>query len=242
MDYSRQMGLFNPDSFGNRTVSIIGAGATGSQVALQLAMMGIGLNDGKRGVMRVYDFDVVEPHNLANQAFSPCHIGMPKVEALKDVIKKKCGFEIEAYNEKVTNQKSVQANYVFLLTDTMSSRKEIFEKCLKYAISTDLLIETRMGLDQGRVYAFEPFNADHSEKWINTLTTDDRAMTSLCGTSQSVIPTAYVLSSLAVWRMLNHFDVRHGGHLRGANGNNPNLMMGETIFSISPEMFVQTEW
>ena len=59
LDISRHKELFNPYYF-NTPVTIIGAGATGSWLALMLAKLGI--QD-----ITVYDFDVVEEHNVPNQ-------------------------------------------------------------------------------------------------------------------------------------------------------------------------------
>lgn len=242
MDYSRQMGLLDPRSFAGKSVTIIGAGATGSHVALQLAMMGFGNELADRGKMKVFDFDVVEEHNLANQAFGIKHIGMPKVEALKDVIKEKCGFEIEVYNEKVVRQQTVRSTYVFLLVDTMAGRKEIFQNCLKYSTATEMVIETRMGVDQGRVYAFPPYELNMCEKWENSLYSDEDAPVSACGASESIIPTVYLLSSLAVWRFIEHFDRKFGGNKQEARGKISQAIPNELIMSVAPEIFVPAVW
>src|SRR5579872_734752 len=53
---------------------VIGVGAIGRQVALQLAAVGI-------GSMGLIDFDSVEEVNLAPQAYWPEDIGLAKVEA-----------------------------------------------------------------------------------------------------------------------------------------------------------------
>lgn len=210
MDYSRQLSLIDPSQIGKKSISIIGVGATGSYVALQLAQMGWGDSPQGQGILKVWDGDVVEEHNLANQAYDRNHIGMPKVMALADVVMRKCGFAIETHNEMVVNQNDVRSTYIFLLTDTMASRKEIFENCLKYSFNTDLVIETRMGIDKGRVYAFDPNNPIEVEEWQKTLYTDDQAEVSACGASASIIPTVYNIASRAVWRLIHHFDLKYG--------------------------------
>lgn len=210
MDYSRQLALLDPATIGKKSVTIIGVGATGSYVALQLAQMGWGNSVQDQGTMKVWDGDIVEEHNLVNQAYDRSHIGMPKVMALADVIMRKCGFSIETHNEMVTNQNDVRSTYVFLLTDTMASRKDIFKNVLQYSFTTDLVIETRMGIDKGRVYAFDPNNPVEVEEWQKTLYDDDQAEVSACGASASIIPTVYNLASRAVWRLIHHFDLKYG--------------------------------
>lgn len=216
MDYSRQYSLLNPSDIGKKTIAVVGAGATGSYVTLMLAQMGWGDRSENKGKIKVFDGDVVKEHNLANQAYELCHVGKQKVEALKDLIERKSGIEIEAFNEMVTPETAsklfndIRANYVFLLTDTMKSRKEIFESCLQYSFDTDLVIETRMGLDKGRVYTFNPNMQSEVDAWQKTLYSDEEAEVSLCGTSASIVPTVMNLASRAVWCMMHHFDVNHG--------------------------------
>jgi len=238
-DFNRQGSLIDPEEFKDVSISIIGAGATGSHIALILAQMGIGYQG--NGVLKVFDFDKIEPHNLQNQAFMPEHVGMTKVAALSDLLKKRFDVDIEAHELKVTNQRDVQANYVFLLTDTMASRSEIMDNAMKYAINTDLVIETRMGLEDGRVYAWNPNNADHMKAWKETLYSDDEAEVSLCGTSTSIVNTTLFLSSLAVSRLIQHFRQNKSELLTNQSAEKKS-MWNESIFSLHPESFMVREF
>ncbi len=237
-DFNRQSTLIDPDEFQNTSISIIGAGATGSHVALILAQMGIGYQG--NGVIKAFDFDVVEPHNLQNQAFYPKHVGMQKVDALKDLLKERFDVDIEAHNEKVVDQRSVQCNYVFLLTDTMASRSEIIEKAMKYATGTDLIIETRMGLEDGRVYAFNPNKKEELDAWKGTLYSDDEAEVSLCGTSASIVNTTLFLTTLAVSRLIQHFR-QEKSELIVNTEMDKKPMYFESIFSLHSESFMCRE-
>ena len=80
LNISRHMELFNPYEF-KTPITIIGAGATGSWLALALAKLGV--ED-----ITVWDFDIVEEHNIPNQAFGIQNIGFPKVTALQGNIKR----------------------------------------------------------------------------------------------------------------------------------------------------------
>ena len=91
LDTRRHLELFDPHTF-NDKVTVIGAGATGSWLVLQLANLGI--TD-----INVYDFDIVEEHNVPNQLYGIKHVGMPKVEALREIIKEYTGTEIKIKNE-----------------------------------------------------------------------------------------------------------------------------------------------
>ncbi|AKL97203.1 molybdopterin/thiamine biosynthesis protein ThiF [Clostridium aceticum] len=60
-------------------VGIAGLGGLGSNIAISLARVGI-------GKLVLIDFDVVEPSNLNRQQYFVSHIGMPKTEAIKEII------------------------------------------------------------------------------------------------------------------------------------------------------------
>src|SRR6056297_1732350 len=113
----RHMSVFSPEQFGSKRIDIIGCGATGSRIALELAKLGV-------SNLHLWDFDKVESHNLANQAFELSHVGEKKVNALAEIIQRATGLEVVTHDEAVTGMTPL-GNVVFLLTDTMASRKEI---------------------------------------------------------------------------------------------------------------------
>jgi len=234
MDYIRQIGLLDPKQIKNKSISLVGAGATGSFIAFNLAMLGWGNTPHGQGILKVFDGDKVEEHNLGNQIYEPSHIGMQKVDALKEVILRKCGFEIDVHNEYITNQESVRSTYVFLLTDTMESRQEIFDKCLRFSLDTDLVIETRMGLRDGRVYAFNPHDGEHREEWKKTLYSDEEASDSECGASASIVTTVTVLAGLASGRVVQHFNSQYGWD---SEKTDQKKLWNEAQFSLYPESF-----
>ena len=240
MDYLRQIEILNPEEIKDKEIVLVGSGATGSYVALMLAQLGWGDSLRGQGKLRVFDGDVIEEHNLCNQAFEISQIGKPKVEALKELIMRKCGFEIEIHNEMVdenTDSRLVRGKYVFLLTDTMSSRKEIFEKHLKFSFNTDLIIETRMGLRDGRVDAFSPSNLEHRDEWVNTLYSDKEAEVSRCGASASIITTVQFLASLATQRVVHHFYQNFGRNQQDDKVIIKQPMWNEIHFSLYPESY-----
>jgi molybdopterin/thiamine biosynthesis adenylyltransferase len=245
MDYLRQLKILDPANIGKKSITLVGAGATGSYVALALAQLGWGDSLRGQGVLRVFDGDVIETHNLANQAYEISQIGMPKVIALRELIKRKCGFEIEAHNKMVneeTDSRLIQSNYVFLLTDTMKSRTLIFDKHLQFSFKTDLVIETRMGLRDGRVYAFNPNSPDDKEEWRRTLYSDEDAETSACGASASIITTVLYLASLAAQRVVQHFTQEYG-RINGVEENVSSLpLWNEIQFSLYPESYYMREF
>ncbi len=200
VDPLRHLSVFPPHAFGDRRVDVIGCGATGSRVVLSLAKLGV-------ENIHAWDPDKVEEHNIANQIFGLPEIGRAKVEALSDIVKRDTAMNITTHNERVDGSQEL-GEVVFLLTDTMASRREIWEKGLKYKLNTKLVVETRMGADNGRVYAVNPSRRNHIRAWEDTLYTDDEAEVSACGASVSVGPTAEIIAGLAVWQMIRWFSVQ----------------------------------
>lgn len=190
----RHQSVFDPDTFGKRRVDVIGAGATGSRIVLQLAKLGV-------ANIHVWDFDKVEAHNIANQLFPMSSIGKLKVDAIKALINEQAGMEPAIHNEAVDGSQKL-GEVVFLLTDTMDSRKKIWNS-LKLKLSTKLLIETRMGIDEGRIYAVNPSLSNHIKAYEATLYDSDKvAQKSACGASITVGATADVLAGYAIWQFV----------------------------------------
>lgn len=209
MDYSRQETIFIPDEF-KTPIHVIGAGATGSWLVLALAKLGI--KD-----ITVWDFDEVEEHNIPNQAYRlqyqdvipesqdweySTDISKPKVVALADMVKSFTGIDIKPRNQRVTGKEKLEG-IVFVMTDTMHSRKDIWDMALKYKIPVKLVVEPRMGVDGGRIYCVDPMNVNHVKQYEQTLYTDAEAEVSACGISQSVVATAMQIASMCAWKVIN---------------------------------------
>lgn len=196
-DFSRQANILNPEEF-NKPIHIIGAGATGSWVAFTLAKMGL-------SNITVYDFDEVGMHNLPNQMFGLSDIDKNKALSIRNIIRRFTGFNIKARTQKVEGGQPLQG-IVFMLTDTMKSRKDIYNMSIKNNPNIDLLIETRMDLRGGRIYAIDPKNRYMCKQYEGTFYSDDEAEISACGISQTVLPTALAITSHAIWKLLNYIN------------------------------------
>lgn len=201
MDFSRQSELFDVVTFNSKNIPIhvIGCGATGSWTATLLAKMGF-------ANIHLYDDDIVEIHNLPNQNFLMTDIGEPKAHALSITLQEYTGEIAVEHLEKVTALNAPKEGYVFVLTDTVKSRKEIFAAL---SVQPDILgiIETRMSLDMIQIYTV-PNDLDAYRRYALTMASatfnDDTVRVSACGVSQTVATTAVVTAAFAV-RQLVHF-------------------------------------
>jgi molybdopterin/thiamine biosynthesis adenylyltransferase len=211
----RHESVFNPKDHAY-PIHIIGAGATGSRVFAALVELGM-------TNINVYDPDVVEDHNLANQIYMVRDIGKPKVLGCAGFAGEKLGsqhgdmgFHERTVTETFIREGNVQGGVVFLLTDTMASRKEIvntlvsrcFGTTSQQAIAPILIVETRMASTHGAVFSLNPFDKQAHKNWLATLVDDsdtDNIELSPCGTALSVGTTASLIANYAVWQMMQFF-------------------------------------
>jgi len=217
----RHLDVFSNVAFGDRRIDVIGAGATGSRIAVSLAKLGV-------NNIHVWDFDKVEAHNIANQAYAICDIGRFKVDALHDLVRAQTGLTLNVHNEKVDGTQ-ILGDVVFLLTDTMSSRRLIWDNSIRFKMRTKLMIETRMGADQGRCYTVCPIRPSHVKGWEETLYNDDNGQLSACNSPISVGPTAEYLAGLAVWQLIRWFAIENA-----ADQTTGDSLDHEIVFGLRP--------
>ncbi|MDR2540952.1 MAG: ThiF family adenylyltransferase [Candidatus Peribacteria bacterium] len=197
----RHNAVFSATAFGETRVDIIGCGATGSRIAMGLAKLGI-------QNLHIWDFDTVESQNVSNQIFYLDEdIGKKKVVALAKHIRKATGLEVTIHDEKVDGSQEL-GDVVFLLTDTMASRKEIWEKSIRDS-NVRIMIETRMNPFSGRIYMIDPNHYNESKFWEETLKKDGEIPPSPCGGKTSVGPTAERISGDAQIQFLNWINYKN---------------------------------
>lgn len=196
----RHGSVFDAVQHNNTPIHIIGCGATGSRVFM--ALIELGLTN-----ITCYDPDIVEAHNLANQAFLNRHIDLPKVGGLSGLYCDKMGVptypEDMHFKQVALPSEGVELEgVVFLLTDSMSSRREIYDACIKDNPMVVCMIETRMASVHGNSYLVRTDNPESCEVWVNSLISDDDAEVSPCGSPISIGPTASIIANLAVWQYM----------------------------------------
>jgi hypothetical protein len=148
VSYMRQRGILPVDRVAELPVWVIGAGATGSAVTLALAKMGC------RNI-RVFDSDVVEPHNVPCQLYGPRDVGMSKVAALRDLAEQQTGVCIATCIDSYPNgDVPPGGSVVVVCVDSMDARRRIWTSLKRSP--AELVIDTRMGALTAAVYAIPP--------------------------------------------------------------------------------------
>ena len=108
--YSRQKDIVPSDRIAGCKATVIGVGAIGRQIALQLTAMGIPW-------LQLIDVDVVETSNLASQGYLEEDLGMLKVEATATQCRRiNSGIEIVSVAERFRRSMEI-GNAVFDCVD-----------------------------------------------------------------------------------------------------------------------------
>jgi len=117
--FDRQEDLVPQDRLQQLTAAVIGVGAVGRQVALQLAAMGA-----RR--LQLVDFDSVELANVTTQGYPASDVGRPKVDATAEAVQRIDPFvDVEPVCDRYRPKLQV-GEAVFACVDSISARAAIW--------------------------------------------------------------------------------------------------------------------
>ena len=109
----RQRDIIPPEKLAACRISVIGVGAIGRQVSLQLAAIGAAW-------IQVFDSDIVEVVNLAPQGYFTADLGIAKVEATAALLRQvNPDAQIVAVQERFRRSTADRGNIVFACVDSM---------------------------------------------------------------------------------------------------------------------------
>jgi sulfur carrier protein ThiS adenylyltransferase len=118
--YSRQADIVPRGRILGCKATIIGVGAIGRQVAIQLTAIGV-------PHIQLIDFDHVDISNLATQGYMQKDLKRPKVEATAEFCRQiNHDLQVEVLYEKFKRSTSF-SDYVFCCVDKIEARKHIWE-------------------------------------------------------------------------------------------------------------------
>ncbi len=208
MNLSKSYEFFKPDMLEGR-IHIIGCGAIGSTLAENLVRFGI-------TKITLYDFDTVEPHNIANQMFRATDIGKLKVDAVADLlceINPDCAADLKLVKEGWTGQRL--SGYVFLAVDDIDLRREIATACKSNTFIKGMF-DFRMRLTDAQHYAAAWNDRKMVEDFIKSMEfshEDAKKETpvSACNITLSVVPAVRMIVAYGV---SNFISFVKGGQLK----------------------------
>jgi len=180
--YQRHSDLIDVNKLKILPIRIIGAGSVGSFTCLSLSKMGA-------HNIKVWDDDMIDEVNIANQFYRMEDVGDYKVEALQKMIMDFEGIPIEAETSLYDGTESCDG-IIIMAVDSMTARKRIWEK-VKGNNDVSLLIDPRMGGRIARIYAVNPMSPG---EYDSTMYDDDESVEERC-TEKTIIYNVLGISS-----------------------------------------------
>jgi len=117
--FLRQQGLVPQEKLHNQTTTVIGLGAVGRQLAIQLAALGA-------RTIQIIDFDVVESTNVTTQGYFHTDLGRRKVDATAEHLRRiDPAIQIETIADRYRPSIGT-GDVVFCCVDSISSRAAIW--------------------------------------------------------------------------------------------------------------------
>ena len=183
--FSRQETIVPRGRLGNVKATVIGVGAIGRQVAMQLAAIGTPR-------LQLVDFDTVDETNLTTQGYRAADVGQPKVTAAAAAVRElDPSIAVETIEDRYRPHVAV-GQAVFCCVDSISARDAIWrsagERCSFWAdgrMLAEVMRVLAVADDQGRGY------------YPQTLFRQTEAQQGSC-TARSTIYTASIAAGLMV--------------------------------------------
>jgi hypothetical protein len=181
-DYLRQKDWFDP-SKQTADLTIIGAGGIGSLFSVMASKMGI-------NEITIIDDDSVEAHNLPNQFYPKSALGMPKVDAIGNVMEDFGIANVTPIEGRINSYSALFSPYIVSGVDSMESRRAIWY-CIKSNIENGADLkrywDARLGGELVTVFSVDLTNPEEMRAYENsTLYSDEEALELPC-TRRAVI-------------------------------------------------------
>jgi len=194
--YSRQKDIIPADRLAACKATVIGVGAIGRQVALQLTAMGIPW-------LQIIDFDVVELSNLASQGYLEDDLGKFKVDAIADLCRKiNSSLEIHVVPERFRRSMQI-GNIVLCCVDKIDARRLIWQAVKN---KVNCFFDARMSAEVLRVLTACDFES--REHYPATLFHAEEAYVGPC-TAKTTIYCANIAAGLMVAQFAKYLRQLH---------------------------------
>lgn len=186
--FVRQASLVPRDRLIAETITVIGVGAVGRQVALQLASLG-------SCKLQLIDFDLVEPTNITTQGYRHDDVGKPKVSAtMAEICRVDPTIAVDVVLDRFRSR-HLCGSIVFCCVDKISARAAIWRAVQNRCVFWS---DARMLGEVTRVLTTS--NPSSDQNYARTLFAQADAQTGSC-TSRSTLYAASIAASL----MLHQF-------------------------------------
>lgn len=207
MDLNKSLEFFDPANVKARC-HIIGCGSIGGNVAELLARYGV-------SELVLWDFDDVEPHNIANQIYTTSDIEIPKTIALSAILED-INPDIKLKLKKKYEGQPLEG-FVFMCVDSVEVRQSIVEANW-YNPEIIAVIDFRTTLLEGQTYFADWKNQkqkDSLKESLNFTHEEAKANTpvSACGFELSVSPVVKMCSIMGIVNFTNYINNQPTKHV-----------------------------
>jgi len=186
--YSRQADIVPRERIMECKVTVIGVGAIGRQVAIQLTAIGV-------PVLQLVDFDTVEISNLASQGYLQKNLERPKVDATSEFCREiNHDLHVEVVLDRFKRTTPV-GNCIFACVDKIETRKHIWDAVKD---NVNFFVDGRMSAEVLRVIT--ACDEKSREYYPETLFTAEQAHTGPC-----TAKTTIYCANIAAGFMLSQF-------------------------------------
>jgi len=200
MNLAKSFEFFDPETCTDR-IHIIGVGSVGSTIAELLARFGL-------KNVNLYDFDVVEEHNLANQMFTTKNLYEPKCAGVFGrwiEINPEAAKTLKVYPDGWNGQKL--SGYVFLCVDNIELRRKIVDEN-KYNLNIKAMFDFRTALLSAQHYAADWSKPEDISAFLDTMDftheeAEKNVPVSACKVSLCVMPTVWSVAMAGVTNFIN---------------------------------------
>lgn len=183
--YSRQKDVVPAERIAECKATVIGVGAIGRQVALQLTAIGVPL-------LQLVDFDTIEESNIASQGYFENNLNNLKVEATANLCRQiNSGIEVQLVAERFKRSTRI-GDVIFNCVDSIDTRKLIWQ-----AVSdkTRFYCDGRMSAEVLRILT--ACDTESRKHYPETLFTAEEAYAGPC-TAKTTIYCANIAAGLMV--------------------------------------------
>jgi len=184
----------------DETIMIGGAGGIGSWLAIFLTRAGF--------KPTIYDFDIIEEHNLGGQLFRKSDIGNYKVNALQNIIADFSGTRINAFTDRIDGD-SPTHHFMFSAFDNMKARKDLFEvwkRSIEGCPVTPVFIDGRLEMEQLQIFCVTPDKILDYEKQLFDDSEVEDAPCTMKQTSHSAAMIATLMTAFFTNHMTNIYE------------------------------------
>jgi hypothetical protein len=191
VNFAHQSELFDPELV--KPVTYIGAGSVGGWAIFFLAKLGV--TD-----ITVYDGDSVASHNVPMSVYGPGDVGMLKVHALAEHVKRMTGIDLKVIPRHYTGER-LEKGAVMMSVDDMAARRLVWDQ-VKGKVYHPLFTDTRLAETFLDILTVQPWKGDDREDYEKTLFPGETAVRQTCG-RHGVVHTTTRAAGIAVTNLAN---------------------------------------